>query len=117
MRCRPGDIAVVIDATHKSNLGRIVRVLEMHDGTGDLVYGPDHGPAWLVECSVSMTWKRGGKRVRRKTGPVPDDQLQPMRGESLRHPPRFIVISPSIESPEVRIALTSPLTVSRNRPC
>jgi len=117
MRCLPGDIAVVIAATHKSNLGRIVRIVELHNATGDLVLGRTQGPAWLVECSVSMTWKRGGKRVRRKTGPVPDDQLQPIRGECPQRPPRFIVISPSIESPEVRIALTSPLTVSRNRPC
>ena len=37
MRCRPGDMAVVLDAVHKSNIGKIVTVIELHDGLGDVV--------------------------------------------------------------------------------
>lgn len=31
-RCKPGDLAVVIDAANKTNIGRIVNVVAMLDG-------------------------------------------------------------------------------------
>jgi hypothetical protein len=79
MRCRPGDLAVVISAINKSNIGLVVRVLRLHDGSGDLAYHIEE-PVWLAECSTHMTWTKGGKQFRRKAGPVPDTQLQPIRG-------------------------------------
>lgn len=82
-RCRAGDLAVVVDATHRCNLGRIVRVLKKHDGTGDLVFR-DAGFIWFVESAQRMTWSIGKKRIRRKRGPVPDLYLKPLRGLSGR---------------------------------
>ena len=79
LRCRPGDLAVVIDARLPSNLGRIVRIVAQHDGTGDLAYPPSVA-TWLVTSPCSMSWVMDGKRYRRKKGPVPDVQLQPLRG-------------------------------------
>ena len=38
IRCKPGDLAVVIDARYKCNLGVIVQVIELHHGFGDLRY-------------------------------------------------------------------------------
>ena len=79
MKCRVGDLAVVIDAEHGCNLGKIVRVIKPHDGSGDIVFwGADN--VWLVECAHPLTWSVGKKRYRRKTGPAPDAQLQPIRG-------------------------------------
>ena len=78
LRCKPGDLAVVIDARLPSNLGRIVKVLRLHDGSGDLRY-PPLTPCWLVSSSYPMSWVLEGKRFRRKKGPVPDCQLQPLR--------------------------------------
>ena len=78
--CKPGDLAVVVKADHQCNLGRIVRVVALHDSKGDLVFPPKFSPVWLVESASSMTWKAKGKRYRRKSGPVPDQQLQPIRG-------------------------------------
>ena len=82
LRCRPGDLAVVINARLPSNLGRIVRVVAQHDGTGDLAYPPTVA-TWLVTSPCPMYWVIDGKRFRRKKGPVPDAQLQPIRGEVL----------------------------------
>ena len=78
-RCKPGDMAVVIDAANKTNIGRIVKVVAAHDGSGPLgAIGPK--PVWLVQAPTPMTWTDGPKRYRRKNGPVPDSQLQPIRG-------------------------------------
>ena len=79
MKCRVGDLAVVIDAYHRSNLGRIVHVIAPHDGTGDLPFR-DAGPVWLVQADQPLTWSVAAKQVRRKIGPAPDRQLQPIRG-------------------------------------
>jgi hypothetical protein len=79
MRCKIGDMAVVIDAYHRCNLGNIVRVIEPHDGTGDLIFGSSDGHVWLVEAARPMTWTVKKKRYRRKVGPAPDNQLQPIR--------------------------------------
>lgn len=80
-RCTPGDLAVVISALNRDNLGRIVRVVAIHDGSGNLRYEESAGPVWLVESSQPMTWRYRGEWYRRKTGPVPDSQLQPIRGD------------------------------------
>jgi hypothetical protein len=79
-RCKPGDLAVVIDAANKANIGRIVRVVASHDPGGWLSrIGPK--PIWLVSAPTPLTWRDGAKRYRRKNGPVPDSQLQPIRGQ------------------------------------
>lgn len=78
MRCRPGDLAIVTSACHPSNIGKVVQVLQLHDGSGDLAYRKNK-EVWLVRASVPLTWAKGKKRFRRKTGPVPDSQLQPIR--------------------------------------
>jgi hypothetical protein len=79
MKCRPGDLAVVVAARNKSNIGLIVRVLRLHDDSGDLAFHIDQ-PVWVTECCTRMTWTNGKKRFRRKVGPIPDAQLQPIRG-------------------------------------
>ena len=79
LRCKPGDLAIVIKANYPSNLGRIVRVVALSQGEGDLVY-PKEQVTWLVTCQHPMTWYMKSKRYQRKKGPVPDAQLQPIRG-------------------------------------
>ena len=94
LRCKPGDLAIVIKAKNKCNLGRIVRVIQLDQGSGPLLY-PASTPTWLTESTHRMTWSVKGKWVQRKRGPIPDAQLQPVRGnpsgrdvaESLRHIP------------------------------
>jgi hypothetical protein len=79
MKCKPGDLAVVVNAQCACNIGFIVQVLAPHDGTGGIAF-VGQGHVWLVKCHRPMTWYVRGKRYRRKTGPVPDSRLQPIRG-------------------------------------
>jgi hypothetical protein len=78
LRCKPGDLAIVIKAECQTNLGRIVRVIKRSQGDGDLIYS-SFEPTWWVESSHPMTWTKSKKRYRRKKGPVPDAQLQPIK--------------------------------------
>lgn len=77
--CRIGDLAVVVGAQLRCNLGRIVRVVAADDGKGCVVFARE-GHVWTVECAQPLTWQVGGKRVRRRVGPVPDNRLRPIRG-------------------------------------
>ena len=79
LRCKPGDLAIVIDAKYKRNLGIIVKVIEMDDRTGRVRYALDT-PVWLAESQKAMTWVVNGTRYSSNRGPIPDAQLQPIRG-------------------------------------
>lgn len=79
LRCRPGDLAIVIQAEFATNLGRIVRIIGADDRKGDILF-PAQTPTWLVRCELPMTWHNDNRRYRRRQGPVPDAYLQPIRG-------------------------------------
>ena len=54
-RCKPGDMAVVIEAANKANIGRIVKVLGLPNGRGPLpVVKPC--PGWMVKAPTLKTW-------------------------------------------------------------
>lgn len=78
-KCRVGDLAVVVTAQHKCNIGNIVHVIGPDDGTGDIVF-KGQGRVWKVKGTRLITWKIGKKRYRRKFGPCPENRLQPIRG-------------------------------------
>lgn len=83
MRCRPGDLAVVITAPGEFNSGLIVEVLRQSDGSP---WGYDYGwngPTWWVRCGVLLTWWDGAAdvEVRAWEGPLPDNVLHPIRGK------------------------------------
>ena len=90
MRCKAGDLAVVVSAEIRRNVGIIVRIIAPHDGAGALRF-TRHGHVWLVAAPRPMTWTLHGKVYRRKTGPVPDNRLQPLRGL----PPGTLVAKPA----------------------
>ena len=79
LRCKPGDLAVVIDAKYKRTLGIIVKVIEIDDRTGPVRYALET-PVWLAESQKAMTWVANGRRYSSNRGPIPDAQLQPIRG-------------------------------------
>jgi hypothetical protein len=81
MRCKPGDLAVIIDAFNCTNVGRIVKVVRLHDGGGSLAMASSPN-VWLVHCAQPLTWTIGDVLYRRKNGPAPDAQLQPIRGDA-----------------------------------
>jgi hypothetical protein len=80
MKCRVGDLAVVVRADLECNLGNIVRIVAPVAGSHDAFKG--QGQVWTVECQRDMTWLYKDKTVRRKRGPVPDNRLQPIRGQT-----------------------------------
>jgi hypothetical protein len=78
-RCKPGDLAAIVEATNKANIGRIVKVVAAHDGKGKLAM-VSQDQIWMINAPTPLTWSIGRKRYRRKNGPAPDSQLQPIRG-------------------------------------
>lgn len=78
-KCKVGDLAIVVRADYACNLGKIVRIVRPHDGSGDLNF-PNRGTVWWVACPSRMKWSLHGKVFRRVAGPTPDDHLLPIRG-------------------------------------
>jgi hypothetical protein len=79
MRCKPGDLAIVIDAYNTSNLGMIVRVVGPQDMNSDLVIHDTSG-VWIIESHHLMAWACGEKITYSTKGPALDCQLKPIRG-------------------------------------
>ncbi len=76
LRCKAGDLAVVIYAEHLHNIGLVVRVLQPY-GEGDIEL-PGKGFLWEVECRQKQLWVTQGRPVWRHRGPVPDAYLLPL---------------------------------------
>lgn len=95
-KCQPGDLAVVVQADFHYNLGKIVHVVALDDGKGDIAYRKGAGVVWQVQCPTQMKWRQQGRTYLRNAGPVPDSKLQPIRGQSrlrqvLRSSPEEVV--------------------------
>ncbi|AMO23928.1 hypothetical protein GCM10027034_19850 [Ramlibacter solisilvae] len=78
MNCRPGDLAVVISAKNKSNIGKIVRVGVLYDGKF-VLEGSGSGPVWWIYATTRITWSNSKRKWRRVRGPAFDSQLRPIR--------------------------------------
>jgi hypothetical protein len=78
MKCKPGDMAVILSAFHESNVGRFVSVVKLYEGTG--VYSDWAQPVWLVESKTPLTWTKRDQPWFGIQGPVSDAVLQPIRG-------------------------------------
>ncbi len=78
-RCKPGDMAIVIDAQNPDNIGLIVTVMGLHDPEA-ANFRHDLGPVWTCECAHPMIWTRDGRPHMAHSGPIPDRLLQPIRG-------------------------------------
>ena len=77
--CKPGDLAVVVKAHNACNIGTIVHVIGLYTGQSDIC-APKDDVIWLAKASHPMTYDYSGVLRRRRTGPVPDSQLRPIRG-------------------------------------
>ncbi len=76
LRCKAGDLAVVIYAEHLHNIGLVVRVLRPYEN-GD-IHLPGKGFLWEVECSQKQLWVSQRRALWRHRGPVPDAYLLPL---------------------------------------
>jgi hypothetical protein len=77
--CKPGDLAVVVKAHNVCNIGTIVNVIGLYTGQSDIC-APEGDVIWEAQASHPMTYDYSGVLRRRRTGPVPDSQLRPIRG-------------------------------------
>jgi hypothetical protein len=89
-RCSPGDLAIVIDAFNTENIGLCVTVIrpyeyEIDDTLREMPYRRSQGRTiWVVSAPREMKWNHShsGKICYATIGPVPDDQLQPIKPPS-----------------------------------
>lgn len=75
MRCKPGDLAVIVSATNPENRNRIVEVLDKHCMQQDYF-------CWLVRCSTPlavMTFEGRGTKQHWREAYVPDAWMRPIR--------------------------------------
>lgn len=80
-RCKIGDLAIVVSAYHRENLGLIVRIIGPHDGVVPGIGPLDvAGPYWLVEGVRPMIYSNNRRRLETKLGPAADSTLEPIRG-------------------------------------
>ena len=77
--CKPGDLAVIVDAYNPENIGTFVKVLKAHKNQFDLVK-PEGDVLWLVEASRPMSYDVSGRIYKRKKGAAPDSSIRPIRG-------------------------------------
>jgi hypothetical protein len=77
--CKPGDLAVIVDAYNPENIGTFVKVIRAHKNQFALDK-PEGDILWLVEGNRPMSYDISGRIRKRKNGPAPDSSMRPIRG-------------------------------------
>lgn len=84
VRCKPGDLALVVAAMNAENIGQIVEVLAT--STGKPFKLKQQGHAWHVRCPgghAGLHYRYDdGRLVVHNEGPALDSTLHPLRGEA-----------------------------------
>jgi len=83
LNCRPGDLAIVVNAILPQNLGQIVEVLGPQTSRPVKLDGPGH--IWRVRVvtgreALYYRFTKDARVVRYVEGPVPDCRLKPVSG-------------------------------------
>jgi hypothetical protein len=83
LNCKPGDLAIVVNAILPQNLGQIVEVLGPQADRPFKLQGPGH--IWRVRVitgreSLFYLFSESARVVRHVEGPVPDCRLRPVSG-------------------------------------
>lgn len=81
LNCKPGDLAIIIDAYNAVNIGTIVKIIATHKNQNALDKDADDH-LWTVTAPHPITYAIDGKLVRKRKGPAPDSSLWPIRGIS-----------------------------------
>jgi len=79
LNCKPGDLAIIIDAYNATNIGAIVKIIAAHKNQNALDKDADDH-LWTVTAPQPMTYAIDGKLIRKLKGPAPDSSLWPIRG-------------------------------------
>lgn len=81
MRCTEGVKAVIIDAYNSENIGKIVTVVRAQTMRERLKIR-HHTKVWMVRSSDKLKWNMNGTYHYDHFGPVPENQLQPIRDQA-----------------------------------
>ena len=79
LNCKPGDLAIIVEAFNPVNIGAVVKVIGKHRNQRVLCASPEEF-IWLIEAPHHLTYEVKGKLVRKRKGGAPDSGLQPIRG-------------------------------------
>jgi hypothetical protein len=79
LNCKPGDLAIIIDAYNAVNIGAIVRVIATHKKQNALAKEADDH-LWTVTAPHPLVYAIAGKLICKRRGPAPDATLRPIRG-------------------------------------
>ena len=79
LNCKPGDLAIIIDAYNATNIGSIVKIIAAHKNQNALDKDADDH-LWTVTAPHPMTYAIDCKLSRKLKGPAPDSSLWPIRG-------------------------------------
>jgi len=85
---KPGDLALIVRATHPDNLGKVVELLRRTSepriclSDGGIARNDGSIVCWEITCE-SLTTTRGGvpMRIDAKFGAIPENNLMPLRGD------------------------------------
>jgi hypothetical protein len=83
IRCKPGDLAIIVKSYFPDNIGLIVKVLKAYGNDDPDLRFPDRWQSmWLVECNQPMHWDspETGQNYFKTVGPRSDAYLHPIRG-------------------------------------
>ena len=78
-KCIAGDLAVIVYAYNTVNIGTIVKVLDVHPNQLEIQSHPSD-VLWTCQAAHPMTYLMGNKKIKNKTGPIPDSYMKPIRG-------------------------------------
>ena len=90
-KCFPGDLAIVVTAHNKVNIGTILKVISLHPNQFE-ISAPEGDTLWTCIAPHQMVYDHGGKKRKRKKGPVPDSYLHPIRGEPVGQDIAMLVV-------------------------
>ena len=83
LNCKPGDLAIIIDAYNAVNIGAIVRIIATHKKQHALAKEA-HDHLWTVTAPHPLIYAIDGKLIGKRRGPAPDSTLRPIRGVAAR---------------------------------
>ena len=65
--CKPGDLAIVVEAYNACNIGTIVHVIGLYSGKSGIC-APEGDVIWMAQASQPMTYAEPSKLTRRQLG-------------------------------------------------
>lgn len=76
-KCFLGDLAIVVTAYNKVNIGTILKVISQHPNQFE-ISAPDEDTLWTCQAHHPMVYDLDGEKIKQHQGPVPDAYMHPI---------------------------------------